>query len=112
MVLQSSKTKSALPLIIGVGASAGGLKPVQDFLRGIQPGEGLCIVLVFHRDPAIKSHLPELLKKCTEFEVLEVEEGLVLAPDHLYLAPGHALLSIENNVLRVKQRGTIAKEPG
>jgi len=48
-------------LIIGIGASAGGLAAFKSFLRHTPPDTGMAFVLVQHLDPNHKSLLVELL---------------------------------------------------
>src|SRR6185437_10466004 len=74
-------------LVVGVGASAGGLEAVTTLLEGLTPGAGLALVVVFHLDPHMKSELPAILARSCRMPVVEAAEGLRLAADHVYICP-------------------------
>ena len=48
-------------LIIGIGASAGGLKPIEEFFRNMPSDTGMAFVVVQHLSPDFKSLMDELL---------------------------------------------------
>ena len=59
------------PLVIGIGASAGGLEALQQFF-GCMPGNsGLSFVVVQHLSPDYKSFMADILGKHTDMQVLE-----------------------------------------
>lgn len=89
------------PLVVGVGASAGGLEAVQAFLRGLPPGSGLAVVVVFHLDPAAKSLLPEVLARHSPLPVVEATDGLAVEPDHVYTAPPHSAVAVRDGAFRL-----------
>src|SRR5207253_10220019 len=53
-------------LIVGIGASAGGLAAFITFLTHMPPDSGMALVLVQHLDPQHLSLLPELLAPHTQ----------------------------------------------
>ena len=57
---------------VGVGASAGGLDPMEDFFRHMPSDSGMVFVVVSHQHAGHVSHLPSLLGKCTAMPVAEV----------------------------------------
>ncbi|TKC98309.1 CheR family methyltransferase [Polyangium fumosum] len=89
------------PLVVGVGASAGGLAAVQEFLRGIPEGAGLVIVVLLHVKPSASSLLSELLAKATTLPVVEAEDGMTLEPDHVYAVPSRSLVTLREDLLQV-----------
>ena len=48
---------SALPLVVGVGASAGGLEAFTELLSHLPDDTGMAFVLIQHLDPKHESHL-------------------------------------------------------
>ena len=52
-------------LVVGVGASAGDWKPIPSCWRRYPAQPGLALLLVSHLDPDHKSHLPEILGRCS-----------------------------------------------
>ena len=58
--------------IIGIGASAGGLTALRNFLQALPADSGLTFVIVVHLSPEHESVLAELLQPYTAMPVLQV----------------------------------------
>ncbi len=63
---------------------------------------GMAFVLVQHLDPHHPSILPELLGKATRMSVAQATDETPVQPDHVYVIPPNASLTIERGVLRVQ----------
>ncbi len=75
--------------VVGIGASAGGLEALQRFLKALPPDTGMAFVVVVHLSPDFRSMMDDLLSKYTRMPVKPVEEGQIVAPDHVYvIQPG------------------------
>jgi two-component system CheB/CheR fusion protein len=84
-----------------LGASAGGLEPLQEFLEHVPAASGLVFVVIQHLEPNHPSMLAELLARHTTMPVLQASDGLPPEPDHVYvIAPG-TLLTIDKGVFHV-----------
>ena len=90
--------------IVGIGASAGGLKSICELIAGIPASTGMAYVFVQHLDPRHGSDLAKILSKRTAFPVEEVVEGVKISPDHLYVIIPNTTLTISNDVLRLRSR--------
>jgi two-component system, chemotaxis family, CheB/CheR fusion protein len=88
-------------LLVGLGASAGGLDAFKSFFANMPPQSGMAFVLVQHLDPHHKSLLVELLSSHTAMPVAQAEDGMRVAADHVFVIPPNAVLTIEGGVLRV-----------
>jgi two-component system CheB/CheR fusion protein len=97
-------------LVVGLGASAGGIKALQEFFGGMPPDSGAAFVVVLHLSPEHESHLAEVLQVVTRMPVRRATETVRLEPDHIYvispntslrLADGHLTVS---DSLRVEER--------
>jgi two-component system CheB/CheR fusion protein len=78
--------------IVGIGSSAGGLEPLQTLFRGMPADSGLAFIVAAHLDPTQKSHLTELLSRCTRMPVVQIENAVKVEPDHVYvIAPDQEL---------------------
>lgn len=78
--------------IVGIGASAGGLKAAEMLLRHTPADSGMAFVLVFHLDPNYKSEAAELLQRHARVPVTQVTGRTPLEPNHAYvIPPGHGL---------------------
>lgn len=72
---------------IGIGASAGGLEALQSLLQNLPKDTGACFVIVQHLSPDFKSMMLELLSKHTSTEILNVQDGMAVKPNTIYLIP-------------------------
>jgi two-component system CheB/CheR fusion protein len=94
-------SSSARLLIVGVGASAGGLEAFSRFLANVPAHSGLAFVLVQHLDPEHQSMLVELLGRHTAMPVTEAKDGIKLAADQVVVIPPNATLTIAEGRLHV-----------
>ena len=75
--------------IVGIGASAGGLEALQKLLTALSPTTGFPYIIVQHLSPDYKSLLGEILGKYTTMPVVQVDDGMEVKPDHVYvIQPG------------------------
>ncbi|MCW2109545.1 chemotaxis protein CheB [Bradyrhizobium elkanii] len=101
--------ESSLPaghLIVGIGASAGGLAAYQAFFSSMPKDPGMAFVLVQHLDPDYASALAEIIGDSTAMPVTKAVDGTVAAPNTVSVIPPNAILKIENGVLRVAKPET------
>ncbi|MEP0546692.1 MAG: PAS domain S-box protein [Rhodothermales bacterium] len=89
--------------IVGVGASAGGLKAFAEFFAGLPGAPGMAFVLVQHLAPDHESELAELLQNHTALRVIQVEDGVRAEPGSVYVIPPGKALSIRDGVLRLDE---------
>lgn len=87
--------------IVGIGASAGGLVALEDFLRQIPPKSGMAYLVVQHLDPTQKAMLAELLQRVTPMPVREAQNSKLIEPDCVYVIPPNTELSISNGALHL-----------
>lgn len=85
--------------IVGIGASAGGLEALEQFLSHVPPACGMAFVVVQHLDPNYKGMIVELLQRTTAMPVLQIKDGMAVMPDQVYVIPPNHDLSILNGVL-------------
>src|SRR5467141_2349561 len=90
--------------IVAIGASAGGVEALTDLIHHLAPDTGMAFVLVQHLDPKHHSILTELLARKTAMSVTEVSDGLVVEPNHVYVIPPNATMSISDHTLRLSPR--------
>jgi two-component system CheB/CheR fusion protein len=87
--------------IVGLGASAGGLEALEQFLGHVPKGCGLGFVVVQHLDPTHKGILVELLQRNTSMPVIQIKDRMKIEPDHVYVIPPNKDLSILHGVLHL-----------
>jgi len=87
--------------IVGIGASAGGLEALEQFLGHVPAGSGLAFVIVQHLAPTRKGIMPELLQRCTGMTVVQVKDRTKVRPDCVYVIPPNKDLSLLHGVLHL-----------
>ncbi len=90
--------------IVGVGASAGGLEAFTQMLEGLPADTGMGFVFVQHLDPDHESALTQILSRVTSLPVSEITNGERVLPDHIYVIPPNAGLSISKGILKLEPR--------
>ncbi len=89
--------------VVGVGASAGGLQALREFL-GLMPDDtGLAFVIVMHLAPDHDSHLADILQLHCKMPIGQVSESIPVAADHVYVIPPNRNLSAIDSHLRVTE---------
>jgi len=87
--------------IVGIGASAGGLEALEQFLSNVPNNSGLAYVVIQHLDPTQKGMLPELLQRVTKMKVFQVKDRMAVKPDCVYVIPPNSSMSILRGVLHL-----------
>jgi two-component system CheB/CheR fusion protein len=87
--------------IVGIGASAGGLEALEQFLRHVPEKSGMAFVVIQHLDPTHKGVMPELLQRATAMEVMQVRDRMKVKPDCVYVIPPNKDMSILHGVLHL-----------
>ena len=102
---------SRAPLfVVGIGASAGGLEALVELLGSLQ-ATGMAFIVVQHLDPTHESLLPEILAKKTALAVSLATAGEAVQPDHVYVIPPDALLTVHEGLIEVKRRASGPERP-
>ncbi len=88
-------------IVVGIGASAGGLEAFKAFLTAMPPDSGMAFVLVQHLAPDHVSMLVELLSRYTQMKVCQAETGMNIEANHVYIIPPDATLTVDQGCLVV-----------
>ncbi len=83
--------------VAGIGASAGGIRALQEFFASLPPHLGVALVVVVHLDPNHTSELASILAKSTSMRVVQVDRRLQLEADTVYVIPPNRRLLISND---------------
>ena len=99
-------------VVIGIGASAGGLEALKDFIDTIVPNNYFCYVVAQHLSPSHKSMLAKLLAKNSRVSVNEMVDGEELEADKVYITPPNYNVTIENGVFHLtKPKNSVGPKP-
>ncbi|MEO8199129.1 MAG: chemotaxis protein CheB [Gemmatimonadota bacterium] len=90
-------------LVVGIGASAGGLDALLKFFHSVPSGCGMVFIVVQHLDPSRPSSMTELLQGHTELKVVAAQDGMQVEPNHIYMIQPDRYLTIENHTLHQTQ---------
>jgi two-component system CheB/CheR fusion protein len=87
--------------VVGIGASAGGLEAVKQFLQAVPEKSGMAYVFVQHLSPNHESALPEILKKSAKIPVLQIKDNIHLEPDNFYIIPANKIVTTVDSILKL-----------
>ena len=85
--------------VAGIGASAGGLAAFKTFFKNMPEDSGMAFVLVPHLDPSHQSLMVDLLSRQTTMPVCEIQNGMSIDRNHVYVIPPAKYLSVQNDHL-------------
>ena len=87
--------------VVGIGASAGGLKALQGFFEALPATTGMAYVVITHLHPEHESHLSELLQRSTQMPVQQVTGLTHMNIDHVYVIPPNKKLAMHDGQIGV-----------
>jgi len=95
----SPESSSGEPIIVAIGASAGGVMALQRFFDALPEQTGAAFVVVVHLDPQHRSELPRILAARTRMPVVQINEKEKLQADHVYvIAPDRRVQLIDHEI--------------
>ena len=74
-------------LVVGLGASAGGIQALKHFFAEVPENSGVAYVVILHMSPAHESKLAEILQTTSPIPVTQVSERVKVEPNHVYVIP-------------------------
>src|SRR5580658_9037213 len=86
--------------VVGLGASAGGIKPLTEFFSEMAPDGDIAYVVILHLSPEHESNLSALLQSRTTMAVTQVTTTLKVEPNHIYVIPPSKYLVMEDGVIK------------
>ncbi len=101
-------------LVVGLGASAGGIEALREFFAHVPADSGAAYVVILHLSPDHESRLAQILQTVTPLPVTQVSETARVAPNHVYVvAPNQHLtmagddLAMSPNTLPEERRAPV-----
>ena len=92
-------------LVVGIGASAGGVQAIRRFFEHVPASSGIAYVVILHLSPDHESHLAEVLQTSARIPVSQVGGRVRVEPDHVYVVSPAKSLTIHSGHLEVAERG-------
>ncbi|WP_207768736.1 CheR family methyltransferase [Pelagivirga sediminicola] len=90
-----------MPLIVGIGASAGGIAAVSQLLNAVPKDSGMAFIVVTHLNPDRESLLQTVLAQKTEMTIRIAEDGAAIEVGTVYVMPEAVLLTVEDGRLKL-----------
>ncbi|MFL9946249.1 chemotaxis protein CheB [Paraburkholderia agricolaris] len=101
-VISPNARAARSPRIVGIGASAGGLKALGLFFRtACAMSKDTAFVVVVHLAPDAESHLPELLARETQFPVSVIEDAGLIQGGHIYVIPPKVSVTLSHGAFKL-----------
>ena len=88
-------------VVIGLGASAGGVEALTGVVRELPTGLEAAVLVVLHISPAGTSVLAQILDRAGPLPAVEATDGAVLQRGTIHVAPPDRHLHVEDGVIRL-----------
>jgi two-component system CheB/CheR fusion protein len=88
-------------LVVGIGASAGGVRALRNFFANVPAHTGMAYVVILHLSPDHDSQLAEVLQSVSLLPVTKVEQRVRVEPDHVYVIPPNKTLEVNDGHIDV-----------
>ena len=89
-------------MVVGLGASAGGIKVLGEFFSNVPPDTGMAYVVVLHLSPDHDSKLAEVLQSSSAMPISQVRESVRLQRDRVYVIPPNQALEVVDGQLQAR----------
>ncbi len=97
---ESPAARSHPFFVVGIGASAGGIKPLNEFFSRVSPDGNMAYVVILHLSPQHESNLSSLLQSRTSIPVTQVNAAVTVEPNHIYVIPPSKNLVMDDGLIR------------
>ncbi|MEL6497086.1 MAG: chemotaxis protein CheB [Planctomycetota bacterium] len=97
--------------LIAIGASAGGLDPLQAFFDATPDDSGFAFVVVQHLSPDHPSLMDELLSRHTTMPVRRIEDGMLIEANTVYVIPPKTLMRVKGGHLTLTEQERKREKP-
>lgn len=90
--------------LVAIGASTGGIHALSTLLAALPPKIGVPILVTQHLPPTFVSVFARQLKLASSYDAVVAEDGMILQPDRIFIAPGDAHLTVfkDEDVVRIE----------
>jgi len=88
-------------IVVGIGASAGGLNACRRLVAGLPVDPGMAFILIQHLDPTHESMMAPLLARHSAMPVRQATDGMPLEGGAIHIIPPGAYLSLRDGALRL-----------
>ncbi|MGH9956152.1 MAG: chemotaxis protein CheB, partial [Pyrinomonadaceae bacterium] len=86
-------------LVVGLGASAGGIQALKDFFTRVPKNSDMAYVVILHMSPEHESKLAEILQVASSIPVTQVTRRVKIEQNHVYVIPPNRNLGMTDGHL-------------
>ena len=86
-------------LVVGIGASAGGLEALEHFFQALPDDSPFAYVVIQHLSPDFRSLMDEILSRYTRLTIRRAEDGMAVESGCIYLIPPKKDMTVEEGRL-------------
>lgn len=90
--------------VVGIGASAGGLEPINELFDCMPDDTNFSFVIVQHLSPDHKSLMAELLAKHTRMKIRQAEHEMQLERNCIYLIASRKIMTLAEGMLKLADK--------
>ena len=89
-------------LVVGIGASAGGIGALRDFFAEVRRDSGVAYIVILHLSPDHDSKLAEVLQTVAKIPVRQVNRKTRIEPNQVYVVPPNKGLGVEDGHISIR----------
>jgi two-component system, chemotaxis family, CheB/CheR fusion protein len=97
-------------LVVGIGASAGGVEALQAFFEPMPSDPGMAFIVVTHLGAGHESALPQILGRSSELPVVPARNGAAIEPNRVYVLSSDAVPTLRRGKLRLRAQAKGGRE--
>ncbi|MDO6477451.1 CheR family methyltransferase [Alteromonas sp. 1_MG-2023] len=91
---------------VGIGASAGGLEPIQNLCEELPGDSNMIYIVAQHLSPKHDSKLTELVQRNTRLKVKTITNGMVAQPNVIHVTPPKYDVTVQGDKLFLSDKET------
>lgn len=91
-------------VVVGLGASAGGLDAFEQFFKKMPSDSGAAFVIITHLDPHHHSMLGDIIGRYARMKVQTIEDEMPVQPNIIYIIPSSGYAYLEGSALHLVTR--------
>ncbi len=93
---------SPVRLVVGIGASAGGLEALRSFFSATKETQHIAYIVIQHTDISGQSLALDVIGHLSSMPVVEIADGLPLKGGTVFVAPPHMLISLSKGIFHLE----------
>jgi len=108
---QSHEPNKAATIVVGIGASAGGVEALSAFLDHEKDQPRAAFLVAMHLARHRSSHLPEILARHTGIRLVRAEDGMTVEERSIYVLPPGQFMTVKDGKLQIAPVGPLERVP-